>query len=77
MENSEKNKNKKSDNKDYSDEPYRHADSIEDFGALAAENPRESVYCLSIIGQIEGHYFLPEGAESHQVRAYNTHACFG
>ena len=64
MENSEKNKNKKSDNKDYSDEPYRHADSIEDFGALAAENPRESVYCLSIIGQIEGHYFLPEGQKA-------------
>ena len=64
MENSEKNENKKSDNKDYSDEPYRHADSIEDFGALAAENPRESVYCLSIIGQIEGHYFLPEGQKA-------------
>lgn len=35
-------------------------DSLKDFGSLSAGNARERFYCLSIIGQIEGHYILDE-----------------
>ena len=33
-------------------------DSVIESGSAIAENSRESFYCLSIIGQIEGHYTL-------------------
>ena len=33
-------------------------DDIEQSGSVLAENPEESFYCLTIIGQIEGHYVL-------------------
>ena len=33
-------------------------------GMAVAKNSRESIYCLSIIGQIEGHYILPEGQKA-------------
>ncbi len=33
-------------------------DAVTESGSAAAENSRESFYCLSIIGQIEGHYTL-------------------
>lgn len=33
-------------------------ESNSDKGGIALENPNESFYCLSIIGQIEGHYAL-------------------
>jgi len=33
-------------------------DEVSDHGGINAENSRESFYCLSIIGQIEGHYSL-------------------
>ena len=39
-------------------------DQIEKSGGVLAENKRESIHCLSIIGQIEGHYFLPEGQKA-------------
>ena len=34
------------------------ASTISEFGCINAENEHESFYCLSIIGQIEGHYSL-------------------
>ncbi|MBQ8849218.1 MAG: ATP-dependent Clp protease proteolytic subunit [Clostridia bacterium] len=37
---------------------------IEKSGAIKTKNSRESIHCLSIIGQIEGHYFLPEGQKA-------------
>lgn len=37
---------------------------IEKNGSIIAKNTRESIHCLSIIGQIEGHYFLPEGQKA-------------
>ncbi len=37
---------------------------ITDFGASLAENKRERFQCISIIGQIEGHYVLPEGQKA-------------
>ena len=37
---------------------------IEKDGAAVIKNSRESIHCLSIIGQIEGHYLLPEGQKA-------------
>lgn len=39
------------------DEPQR--DEITDTGITAAENARHNIRCLTVIGQIEGHYVLP------------------
>lgn len=39
-------------------------DEIEKSGGIKTKNSRESIHCLSIIGQIEGHYFLPEGQKA-------------
>ena len=35
-------------------------DAIIESGSVVAKNSKESIHCLSIIGQIEGHYILPE-----------------
>ena len=35
-----------------------------DRGMTVAGNSKERIYCLSIIGQIEGHYILPEGQKA-------------
>ncbi len=37
---------------------------IEESHGSVAENSRERFRCISIIGQIEGHYFLPEGQKA-------------
>ena len=39
-------------------------ESISEGGASIAENKRERFQCISIIGQIEGHYLLPEGQKA-------------
>ncbi len=39
-------------------------DNIEKSSSVAIENGEESIYCLSIIGQIEGHYILPDGQKA-------------
>ena len=39
-------------------------DNIEKSSSVAVKNGRESIYCLSIIGQIEGHYILPDGQKA-------------
>lgn len=33
-------------------------------GSVVTKNSRESIHCLSIIGQIEGHYLLPESQKA-------------
>ena len=48
------NKNKDTENKD----------SIEEYGSVETKNRDNSIHCLTIIGQIEGHYILPEGAKA-------------
>ncbi len=35
-------------------------DNISEIGGVLAENSRESIHCMTIIGQIEGHYILGE-----------------
>ena len=39
-------------------------ENIEMSNSSIAENKRERFQCISIIGQIEGHYFLPEGQKA-------------
>lgn len=43
---------------------HERTEQIEKSGAVLAKNAREAIYCLSVIGQIEGHYFLPEGQKA-------------
>lgn len=40
------------------------ADDIKDFGGVRVENRGANIHCLSIIGQIEGHYALGEGQKA-------------
>lgn len=39
-------------------------DNIEKSSSVAVKNEEASIFCLSIIGQIEGHYILPEGQKA-------------
>ena len=39
-------------------------EQIEKTGSVLAKNGREAIHCLSVIGQIEGHYILPEGQKA-------------
>ena len=39
-------------------------ENIEKSSSVAIEGREETIYCLSIIGQIEGHYVLPEGQKA-------------
>ncbi len=39
-------------------------DNIERSASVAISGERESIYCLSIIGQVEGHYILPDGQKA-------------
>ena len=39
-------------------------ENIADGGGAASGNRRERFHCIPIIGQIEGHYFLPEGQKA-------------
>ena len=38
--------------------------SIEELGTTKIQNGNSTIYCLSIIGQIEGHYVLEQGQKS-------------
>ena len=40
------------------------AEEIKDFGGVAARGREGGIHCLSIIGQIEGHYALGEGQKA-------------
>ena len=38
--------------------------NIEEIGGTVVKNSRENFQCITVIGQIEGHYFLPEGQKA-------------
>ncbi len=40
------------------------SDNIKDFGTVATKNGGGNIHCLSIIGQIEGHFMLGEGQKA-------------
>lgn len=46
------------------EEQNERLEEIEKSGAIVTKNARESIHCLSIIGQIEGHYILPDGQKA-------------
>ena len=39
-------------------------ETIDRSASVAVKNRDETIYCLSVIGQIEGHYVLPEGQKA-------------
>jgi ATP-dependent protease ClpP protease subunit len=39
-------------------------DNIKESGGVVTKTPGERIHCLSIIGQIEGHYILPDGQKA-------------
>ena len=39
-------------------------ETIDRSASVAVKNGEETIYCLSVIGQIEGHYVLPEGQKA-------------
>jgi|LSQX01.2.fsa_nt_gb ATP-dependent protease ClpP protease subunit len=47
-----------SDNEQKNEEAGAKINNIEKSGSVIAKNSREAIHCLSIIGQIEGHYLL-------------------
>ena len=59
----EKEKNEKN-KKDYEEARQIQLENIEMSGGSIAENGRERFQCISIVGQIEGHYVLPEGQKA-------------
>ncbi len=46
------------------DEKVTRLDGIEESGSIQTKNKDANIHCLSIIGQIEGHYMLPEGQKA-------------
>ena len=51
-------------NKDQEEARQILLENIAESGGSVAENAREKFQCVSIIGQIEGHYLLPEGQKA-------------
>lgn len=45
-------------------QPQSESDAIKEYGSTKTDSPKESIHTLTIIGQIEGHYILPEGAKA-------------
>ena len=39
-------------------------ETIDRSASVAVRNGEETIYCLSIIGQVEGHYLLPDGQKA-------------
>lgn len=51
-------------NTDNSDERKPELDGIKELGAVSAFDGKHRIYCLTIIGEIEGHNILPEQSKS-------------
>lgn len=60
----EKKRSDEENNNDINDRKLTEYDNIEASGGVVTGKRGESIHCLSIIGQIEGHYFLPEGQKA-------------
>ena len=50
--------------KDREDKGGAKLENIIETGGLVAENSREAIHCMSIIGQVEGHYILGENQKA-------------
>ena len=62
--NFDKKDNEKNENESINDRKLTEIDVIEESGGVVAKGSEESIHCISIIGQIEGHYILPEGQKA-------------
>ena len=62
--NFDKKDNENRENESINDRKLTECDIIEESGGVVAKNREETIHCLSIIGQIEGHYILPEGQKA-------------
>lgn len=51
-------------NTDNSDERKSELDGIKELGAVSAFDGKHRIYCLTVIGEIEGHNILPEQSKS-------------
>ncbi len=51
-------------NETLNDEKKNEFEGIEESGSVTTKNGDVNIHCLSIIGQIEGHYMLPEGQKA-------------
>ncbi len=56
---SENNRNCKDDESTHSDEQLDRAELIEKSGEVVSQNSKHLIHCLTVIGQVEGHYILP------------------
>ena len=56
--------NENKENESINERKLTECDMIEESGGVVAKNKDETIHCLSIIGQIEGHYILPEGQKA-------------
>jgi ATP-dependent protease ClpP protease subunit len=43
---------------------YQKEENIKEFGSTVTEGGGAKIFCLTLIGQIEGHYLLPEGQKA-------------
>jgi len=50
--------------KNHTSETLDRLEEIEKSGGVLTHSPEGAIQCLSIIGQIEGHYFLPDGQKA-------------
>ena len=64
MENNENRRTDEKENESVNDRKLAEQDMIEESGGVIAKSGDETIHCLSIIGQIEGHYILPEGQKA-------------
>ena len=62
--NFDKKENENKENESINERKLTECDMIEESGGVVAKNKDETIHCLSIIGQIEGHYILPEGQKA-------------
>ena len=51
-------------NEEINERKLTEQDLIGESGGVVAKNSEHTIHCLSIIGQIEGHYILPEGQKA-------------
>lgn len=63
MNQEEKNKDN-TENEKENDDKVAKLDGIEESGSIQTKNKDANIHCMSIIGQIEGHYMLPEGQKA-------------
>ncbi len=60
----EKTRNTEGENNNDSENNVTKLDGIEQSGSVLTKSKEANIHCLSIIGQIEGHYMLPEGQKA-------------